>query len=437
MAGGQPAIDWREITEEATDLLSRYITIDTSNPPGNEEAAALFLADLLRREGVESRLYQAAPGRANLSARLPSDGSKRPFVLLNHTDVVPAEPSFWEEPPFAGTVRDGFIWGRGTLDMKGMAVMELMAFLLLKRHRIPLKRDVVFLALADEEVGGEVGVEWMDRHHPEAMDAEYVLNEGGGGSTELLGVRKPIFNCSVSEKGPLWLKLRARGSPGHGSVPHDDNSLERLVRALYRVQGWQHPITVLPEMELYLHGLRDGGVLAEVPGESVLAQIAESTPMVRAVLTDTISVTTCTAGYKHNVIPAVSEATLDCRLLPGHSPQAFVEELRGIIDDPKVEIEEVYRSDTVPSPVETELFDVLKKVTTEQVKEALFLPYISAGFTDSRVFRQRGVVAYGLMPALLEPSDVAAIHGNNERISIENLRLGTQVIFEVARRLCT
>jgi acetylornithine deacetylase/succinyl-diaminopimelate desuccinylase-like protein len=437
MAGGQPAIDWKEVTEEATDLLSRYIGVDTSNPPGNEEAAALFLADILRREGLEAHLYQAAPGRANLSARLPGDGSKRPFILLNHTDVVPAEPSFWEEPPFAGTVRDGVIWGRGALDMKGMAVMELMAFLLLKRHSIPLKRDVVFMALADEEVGGEVGIEWMDRHHPEAMDAEYVLNEGGGGSTELLGVRKPIFNCSVSEKGPLWLKLRTRGSPGHGSVPHDDNSLERLVRALYRVQGWQHPITVLPEMQLYLRGLRDGGVLSEIPDEKALAQIAESTPMVRAVLTNTISLTTCTAGYKHNVIPAVSEATLDCRLLPGHSPQAFVEELKGIIDDPKVEIEEVYRSDTVPSPVETELFDVLKKVTSEQVKEALFLPYISAGFTDSRVFRQRGVVAYGLMPALLEPSDVAAIHGNNERISVENLRLGTQVLFEVARRLCT
>jgi acetylornithine deacetylase/succinyl-diaminopimelate desuccinylase-like protein len=437
MAGGQPAIDWEEVTQEATDLLSRYITIDTSNPPGNEEAAALFLADILRREGVESQLYQAAPGRANLSARLPGDGSKRPLILLNHTDVVPAEPSFWEEPPFAGIVRDGVIWGRGALDDKGMAIMEIVAFLLLKRHGIPLKRDVVFMALADEEMGSEVGIEWMDHHHPEALDAEYVLNEGGGGTTELLGVRKPIFNCSVSEKGPLWLKLRAQGAPGHGSVPHDDNSLERLVRALYRVQAWQRPITVLPEIQLYLRGLRDGGVLPEIPDEKALAQVAESAPMVRAVLTNTISVTTCTAGYKHNVIPAASEATLDCRLLPGQPPQEFAEELKHVIDDPKVELEEVYRSDTAPSPVQTELFDVLKEETQARVEGSLFLPYISAGFTDSRVFRQRGVVAYGLMPALLEPSDVAAIHGNNERISIENLRLGTQVLFETARRLCS
>jgi acetylornithine deacetylase/succinyl-diaminopimelate desuccinylase-like protein len=174
-----------------------------------------------------------------------------------------------------------------------------------------------------------------------------------------------------------------------------------------------------------------------VPAESALAQIAQSAPLVRAVLTNTVSLTTCSAGYKHNVIPALSEASLDCRLLPGQVPQEFIKELKRVIDDPKVEVEQVYWSDSVPSPAQTELFDVLKEVTSEQVKDALFLPYISAGFTDSRVFRQRGVVAYGLMPALLEPSDVAAIHGNNERISIENLRLGTQVLFEATRRLCT
>jgi acetylornithine deacetylase/succinyl-diaminopimelate desuccinylase-like protein len=437
MAGGQPAIDWKEITDEATDLLSRYIAVDTSNPPGNEEAAALFLADILRREGLEAHLYQAAPGRANLSARLRGDGSKRPLILLNHTDVVPAEPPFWQEPPFAGTVRDGVIWGRGALDMKGMAVMELMTFLLLKRHGIPLKRDVVFLALADEETGGDVGIEWMDRHHPEVIDAEYVLNEGGYGFTELLGVRRPIFNCSIGEKGPLWLKLRAHGSPDHGSVPHDDNSLERLVRALYRVKGWQHPITVLPETELYIRGLYEGGVLREMPDEGALALAAQANPVIRAVLSNTVSVTTCTAGYKHNVIPAVSEATLDCRLLPGQSAHAFVEELKGIIDDPKVEIQEVYRSETASSPVQTELFSIAGKVIQEAVENALVLPSISPGFTDSRIFRQRGMVAYGLIPMLLEPPEAATMHGHNERISVENLRLGTQVLFEIVRRLCS
>lgn len=437
MPTGQPAIDWDAITQEATDLLSRYIAVDTSNPPGNEEAAALFLADVLRREGLEASLYEAAPGRANLSARLPGDGSKKPLILLNHTDVVPAEPSFWQEPPFAGTVRDGVIWGRGALDMKGMAIMELMTLLLLKRHRIPLKRDVVLLAVADEEVGGEVGIDWMDRHHPEVMEAEYVLNEGGYGFVELMGVRKPVFNCSISEKGPLWLKLTAHGAPGHASVPHGDNSLERLVRALYRVQGWQHPVTVLPETELYFRRLHQGGFLADEPTESTLARMAESNPIVRSVLANTVSVTTCTAGYKHNVIPAVSEATLDCRLLPGQSAQAFLEELKGVIDDPKVEVEEVYRSETASSPVQTELFDIVEEVARETVEGAVVLPSVSTGFTDSRIFRRRGRVAYGFIPILLEPLDAAAIHGHNERISIQNLRLGTQIVFEVTRRLCT
>jgi acetylornithine deacetylase/succinyl-diaminopimelate desuccinylase-like protein len=437
MATGQPAVDWEAATEEATDLLSRYLAIDTSNPPGNEEAAALFLGDVLRREGLDARLYQAAPGRANLSARLAGDGGKKPLILLNHTDVVPAEPSFWQEPPFAGTVREGVIWGRGALDMKGMAIMELMTLVLLKRHGIPLKRDVVFLALADEEAGGDVGVDWMDRHHPEVMDAEYVLNESGYGVVELMGVRRPVFNCSISEKAPLWLKLRAHGSPGHGSVPHADNALERLVRALHRVQGWQHPITVLPETELYFRRLYEGGFLPEEPTESALTRLAESNVVFRAVLANTISVTTCTAGYKHNVIPAVGEATLDCRLLPGQSAQAFVEELRSVIDDPKVEVEEVYRSETESSPAQTELFDIVEEVAREAVEGAVVLPSVSTGFTDSRIFRQRGVVAYGFIPVLLEPVEAATIHGHNERISIQNLRLGMQILFETVRRLCT
>jgi acetylornithine deacetylase/succinyl-diaminopimelate desuccinylase-like protein len=320
--------------------------------------------------------------------------------------------------------------------MKGMATMELMTFLLLKRHGIPLKRDVVFLALADEEAGGDAGIDWMDQHHPEVMDAEYVLNEGGYGSKELLGVRRPVFNCSIGEKGPLWLKLRAQGAPGHGSVPHDDNSLERLVRALYRVQGWRQPITLLPETELYFRSLYEGVFLSEMPNRSALAQMAESNPVVRALLTNTISVTTCTAGYKANVIPAVSEATLDCRLLPGQPAEAFVEELKAVIHDPKVEIEEIYRSETASSPVNTELFGIISEVIRDTVEQALVLPSVSPGFTDSRVFRRRGVVAYGFMPVLLEPPEAATLHGHNERISIENLRLGTQVLFEVARRLC-
>ena len=433
----RPRIDWDAATEEATDILSRYIALNTSNPPGNEEEAALFLRDILEREGIEVTIYEAAPGRANLSARLPGTGDGKPLVLLNHTDVVPAEAQFWQEEPFAGTVRDGVIWGRGALDMKGMAVMELMSLLLLRRHRVSPKRDVVFLAVADEEAGGDVGIDWLDHHHPELLEAEFVLNEGAYGFAELLGVRRPVFNCAVGEKGPLWVRLRTHGVPGHGSVPHEDNCLDRLIRVLYKVQGWRRPMTVVPELRTYFDRLYGKGFLPEQPTDSALARTAETNPIVRALLTNTVSITGVRGGIKHNVIPGVAEATLDCRLLPGQDPDAFVEELRAVIDDDRVDLELVLSSNTPSSAVQTRLFEVAEEVTREHVEDALVAPIISPGFTDSRVFRKRGVTAYGFIPILLEPLEAATIHGHNERISIDNLRLGTQILFEVTRRLCT
>jgi len=426
------------VTAEATDILSRYLRIDTSNPPGREEAAARFLAEILRGEGIgEIQFYDAGgEGRVSMSARLAGDGSKRPLILLNHMDVVPAEASAWEEPPFSGAVKEGVIWGRGALDMKGMGVMELMAVLLVHRHGVAQRRDIVFLAAADEEMGGEHGIEFLDRNHPEVLDAEYVLNEGGWGSTEAFGVRRPTFNCSVGEKGPVWLNLKTEGRSGHGSVPHGDNALERLVEALARIQAWERPTTILPEVEQYFRSLYEGGILSEEPTPAFIEGMAQDNILVRAITSDTISVTTCQAGRKHNVIPATAEATLDCRLLPGHDAGAFTDQVRKVIDDPRVTVEEVFSSGTVASPVQTELFGIMEEVVREHVEEALVLPSVSAAFTDSRPFRRRGITAYGFMPILVEPLEAATIHGHNERISVQNVRLGTQILFEVVSRIC-
>lgn len=430
------AIDWDDVTREATDFLSRYITVKTANPPGNELAGAEFLAQVLRENGVDSETYPAALGRANLSARLPGDGSKRPLVLLNHIDVVPAEREFWQEDPFAGVVKDGVVWGRGALDMKSMAVMELMTLLLLRRQGIPLKRDLLFLACADEEQGGAAGIDWLDAHHPALFEVEYVINEGGYGSSEMFGVRRPVFACSVGEKGPLWLRLAARGMPGHGSVPHADNCLERLVRALHKVQMWQRPLTLLPEVRTMLERLQRAGLLDEELSEQTLSRLSENNPLLRALLTDTVSTTMCNAGVKSNVIPSVAEAVLDCRLLPGHDPAAFIEQVRQVVDDPRVEIEQTMESHTPVSPVDTELFRTVEAVAREAVPDALVIPSIATGFTDSRVFRRRGVVAYGFVPCLLEPAEVATVHGNNEHIPVEKLGLGIQILYEVVRRIC-
>ncbi|MGB2693714.1 MAG: M20/M25/M40 family metallo-hydrolase [Dehalococcoidia bacterium] len=436
-----PDIDWDRITDEATDILSRYIAIDTSNPPGNEEPAARFLADILRGEGIDEITFydasdEASRGRVSMRARLPGDGSGGPLVLLNHTDVVPVEREGWDEEPFAGLVKDGVIWGRGAIDMKGMGVMELFAMLLAKRHGLSLKRDIVFLAAADEEAGSAYGVEFLDREHPEALEAAFVLNEGGWGSTETLGSTRPAFNCAVSEKGPCWLKLSTVGRPGHGSVPHDNNALDRLVRALNRIQEWERPRSVVPELGEYFARAHDAGILKVEPTDEAITSLGDENLVVRAITSNTISLTTAHAGVKHNVIPAGAEATLDCRLLPGTNADAFIEELRTIIDDPKVVIDKVFTSSTPPSPINTELMQAIEDVVRDHVEDAVVLPSVSSGFTDSRVFRRRGIPAYGFIPVLLEPAEGATMHGHNERISIENLRLGCQMLFEVVRRMC-
>ncbi|HWO73606.1 MAG TPA: M20/M25/M40 family metallo-hydrolase [Dehalococcoidia bacterium] len=240
-----PEVDWDAIAAEAVDLLSRYVRVDTRNPPGNEALACEFLAQILASEGIESRTLVSAPGRANLVADLPAGGGK-PLILLNHTDVVPVEANQWSVPPLEGIVKDGYVWGRGALDMKGMAVLELMTVLTLKRRDVRLRRPVRFLAVADEEAGSDYGVEWLDKHHPELLDGDFVINEGGYGAENYLGSERPLFGVSMAEKSPLWLTLRATGKPGHGSSPHEDNVLDRMVRAMHRVQTWQRPWLLSP-----------------------------------------------------------------------------------------------------------------------------------------------------------------------------------------------
>jgi acetylornithine deacetylase/succinyl-diaminopimelate desuccinylase-like protein len=434
--GRARTLDWDAITGEAVSLLSEYLRLDTVNPPGNERLACDWLGRVLDHEGIPYRLYARDPYRPTLVATLPGDGSRgRALVLLNHTDVVPIERDGWAEEPFAGLVKDGVIWGRGALDMKGMGIMELIAVLLMRRLRLPHRRDIVFLAVADEEAGSEYGVEFLAREHPDALEAEYVLNEGGWGTTEALGTARPAFNCSVSEKGPCWLTLVAEGRPGHGSIPHDDNALARLVRALGRVLDWQRPRSVVPEVDEYFARAHRHGYLAETPTHEVIGRLGAHNPLVNAITTNTISLTTIRAGVKHNVIPARAEATLDCRLLPGAGVEAFIAEVARVIDDPKVRIERGLVSSTPTSPADTELMRVIEDVAREHIEEAAVLPSVSAGFTDSRVFRRQGVTAYGFVPVVVEPAEAATIHGHNERLSVENLRLGCQVLFEVVRRI--
>jgi len=427
------AIDWDSLTREATGILREYLRIDTSNPPGNEARAVRFLGDLLTAEGIAFETAESAPERSNLYARIgPGSGG---VCLLNHTDVVPVERQFWEGDPFEGQLRDGMIWGRGTLDMKAMGVLELVTFLLLKRQGTPLKRGVIFLAVADEEAGSAFGVEWLARHRPGWLEADLVINEGAYGLTGLGATNVQVFGIAPAEKVPFWLRLTAHGQPGHGSMPHGDNCAERLVRALERVSRWQQELHVTPVMRAHLAAMSRAG-LASGSSDEDARRSAELSPAVRARLANTISLTTIATGIKINVIPAEAMATLDCRLLPGVAPDAFLAELKRVIDDGRIAIDVLNQFEGAESSMDTEFVQVVRAVVSDLVEGAEVVPELTSGFTDSRIFRVRGVPAYGFVPCLLPREDLAGVHGHNERISVENIRLGLQVMYEVVRRLC-
>ncbi len=433
----EPTIDWDAWTEQATEWLSEFIRVDTVNPPGNESLACDWLGRILDAEGIPYQTYDPGNGRATLVARLAGTGTRgKALILLSHTDVVPFERDQWTVDPMGGEIHDGFVWGRGALDMKSQGIMELITFLIHKRQNLPLTRDLVYMAVADEEAGSTYGIEYLDREHPEVLDCEYVINEGGGGSTEALGVARNTINIGVSEKGPMWLTLRAHGRPGHGSVPHDDNAADHLVKALNRVLAWKRPYVVTPEVQEYFNQLHAAGILDRTPTNAVLAELAEGNPRLKSIQMNSISLTTLTAGVKHNVIPAMAEATLDCRLVPGYDPERFITELERVIDDPRIEIERGFIASTATTSHQTELYEIMTRESKRVLEDALVLPSISTGFTDSRVFRRRGVAAYGFVPTVTGPSEQGRVHGNDERISIENLRIGTQIMHQVVRGIC-
>src|SRR5438477_6603319 len=335
--------DWAALGDEATALLSQYLRINTTNPPGNEIVAARWLAQVLRRDGIEAQVFEPAPGKANLYARLRGDGSARPIILLNHMDVVLASPEYWSVDPFGGLIQDGYIWGRGAQDMKGEGIAELMTLVVLKRAGVPLKRDVVFLATADEEVGQGVGAGWFVEHHPELVrDAEFLVNEGG---TIRLGDDRRVeyYGVGTTEKSPFWLQVVARGTAGHGSRPTPDNPVHRLIRAVAKIAAYQTPLVVTPPVDRYFRDLAtiDPDAQRRAWFQDIRAALRDSSAAraitadltYNALLRNTISITGLKGSDKTNVIPPVATAALDVRLLLGQDPAAFLADLTRVVGD--------------------------------------------------------------------------------------------------------
>ena len=436
-------IDWSKARAEAVQLLQELIRIDTTNPPGNERAAALHIQKLLEADGIETRVLDLSPGRANLYARIKGDGRSRPLILLSHTDVVMAEPQRWSVPPFSGEIRDGFVYGRGASDMKGTAAVHVTLMRLLKRQNIQLKRDVILLAVADEEAGGTGARSIIDNHFDLIRGAEFLLNEGD--VAYLKNGKLQQYGVDVMEKAALWLRLTAKGPAGHGSIPLANSSVNRLLAALDRLRAWETPISVPPAVA---QGYR---ILAAQQSDPVLkiayANLEKSlrNPALReklladstlnAEVRNTLTITGLHGSDKVNVIPGTAWAQIDARLLPGETPAGFVAKLRAVLKDPGLEIEILEGSTPTSSSADTALMTAIRAVAARRDPGVPVIPTMLTSSTDSAKFRSVGITAYGFEPFKMDDGELDRSHGDDERLSVENVGFALQFLYQVLLEL--
>jgi acetylornithine deacetylase/succinyl-diaminopimelate desuccinylase-like protein len=440
-------MNWEHTRQEATLLLQDLLRFDTTNPPGNETPCIEYIAQTLKRDGIEPLVLESAPGRGNLVARLKGDGSLPPLLLMGHVDVVPAEADKWDHPPFSGDLIDGILWGRGATDMKQMVAMELMTMLLLKRENVPLKRDVIFMANADEETGGRMGAGWVVQNHPDLIRAEYAINEGG--PTSIVIDDKVFFVCSTAEKGSARFTLRGRGQPGHASQPHKHNAILPLAKALTRLIETPLPLRVTQsarvQIETMARHVNDGqrnnllGLLDEATYEQSLAALPLPEPHKRrlnAAMRNTATPTILKAGSKINVIPAEAECQVDCRILPGTTRESLEQELRAVIGD-QVEIEFGPIYPALESNPHSPLFETIRQVIETHAPGSTLVPGLITGGTDAKSVSQLGTRVLGFVPMRYEgPAMTGLAHAHNERISVANLDFGVRVLYDVVERFC-
>ncbi len=435
------AVDLEQLQADAVRLTQEYLRLNTVNPPGNEVLGAEFFADVFDREGIAWDTVSSAPGRSNIWARLEG-GDEPALLLLHHMDVVSADETRWEVDPFGGIERDGYIYGRGALDTKTLGILHMQAFLALHQMNVPLRRDVVFLATADEEAGGFYGAGWILENRPDVTDGVgLVLNEFGMGLRE--GDR-PVFRVAVAEKVPAWLQLTATGTPGHGSMPRVSSAVTRLLRALSGIERYEFEPRIVSVVDDYFSAIapsaespwreRFSNMDETVGNRDALLELQLNDPGLHALTRNTCSITMLEGSDKINVVPTQASAELDCRLLPDQDPEAFLDLLRTIINDGSVELETIMVFSPAVTPTDTELFRTIEEVVAQHYEGAVVAPSVSSGFTDSHFFRERGISSYGFAPFLISADDMGGVHGNNERISAENVEKGTEMMLEIVRR---
>jgi acetylornithine deacetylase/succinyl-diaminopimelate desuccinylase-like protein len=443
-------VDWDVVEDEVITNLRNLLRLDTRNPPGNETLAAEYLRGVLEHEGIECEITGPSPDRGTIVARLHGDGSAPPLLLMSHTDVVAVEPEKWTHDPFGAEIADGFLYGRGALDMKHMVTMELMTMLLLKRTGMQLKRDVIFMAAADEEVGGYNGAGWVAQNRPELVRSEYALNEGGGNAFEINGSR--YYTVQTAEKGPARFRLRTKGNPGHGSMPHGENAILKLADALCKLGDRQPPVHFSASFQGFISGIASaqppevaGLIMAILANEETADAAIDALPIndllkqeLRAMSRNTIAPTILQAGSQINVIPSEAEVSFDARILPGCTTEMFLEEIRAIFGE-DIDVAFINPDLALEADPASPLFDVITEVVKAHDPEATVIPTLIVGGTDAQRVAGLGIKVYGFAPEMFISGlyDWDRVHGHDERINIRSLQWGTRVLYDVVARFAS
>ena len=415
--------------DEAVQLLQKYLQVDTISPPGNESRAVEFLARIFEKEGIEYDSAESAPGRGNIWARLEG-GDKPALILLHHSDVVPANEEYWDFDPLSGDIVDGYIQGRGALDMKGLGVAHLANFLKLHRSDKKLNRDIIFIAAADEESGGAFGMGWLVQNRPEVFEgAALLLNEGGSGFRSKDGV---VFSIEVTQKIPVWLRLNSVDQPGHGSSPRTTSSVSRIVEALNII--WNNPFDprIIPEVDRVFADRSEGleepfkskykNIKNMIEDPVFMKELQEYSPSSHALTRNTCSLTRLNGSTKINVVPPTAWAEIDCRILPDNKPEEFIAKIEDLIKDTGVVVEPLMLGFPGSSPIDSELYLAIENFINKNYSGSKLSPSVSTGFTDSRFSRGIGIASYGFNTYIYEGNESSGIHGNNERINEERYR---------------
>jgi acetylornithine deacetylase/succinyl-diaminopimelate desuccinylase-like protein len=443
-----------EIRDEATNFLSEFLKINTTNPPGNETAAAKFVANYLKKAGLECEVLESAPGRGSVITRIKGKAKAPSLLLLSHLDVVPAIEKEWTVPPFSGTVKDGYVWGRGAIDCKSLVVDEALVMKLLKKENLVPEGDIIFAATADEEKGGKYGVEWLVNNCAHKIKTDYVINEGAGYSYPAKS--KHVFTVQTAEKGVNWLRIKSKGRPGHGSIPGAaDNAVLRMAKVVETLGTYRSKIRVVPTVKLMIQGLAKHQSIPSQLSSSLLAnpQLADkildnmakkdsaSAEFFRATLRNTIAPTIIKGGIKENIIPSECEAAFDCRILPGETSESLLREMKRVlsaaeIEMDKLEFEFTQTGEPSESDMNSPLYTTIRETLQKLEPRSEVVPFMTTGGTDSRFLRRLGSICYGFRPVKTDmPLDtfLRLTHGIDERISIDNLVFGTSALYELAK----